>query len=238
MQLSRKCTERDLTEFLEETTGGRIVSCRMIKDRHTGRPKGIAYAEFEEQETVIKALALTGQRLLRAPIVVMLTQSEKNRQAAEKARLEKEALTRLSVLGLPSQMTEDKHLAIAFEPFGKLRECRVLKDEDGNSSGEGIVVYDSPADAQKALEGMNDKTFLGSVLSVSLAAPPGTAAGLSQALAPAAGGGYGVSGAWPVDGWRRGEGEGGYGVAQKLPRLVACADCPSPTFSLSLSRPT
>ena len=106
MQLSRKCTERDLTEFLEEGTGGRIRSCRMIKDRHTGRPKGIAYAEFEDKDSVVKALGLAGQRLLRAPIVVMLTQSEKNRQAAEKARLEKEALTRLSVIGLPFEMTE------------------------------------------------------------------------------------------------------------------------------------
>lgn len=78
MQLSRKCTERDLTEFLEDGTGGRVRSCRMISDRNN-RVKGIAYAEFAELESVPKALALSGQRLLGAPIMVMLTQSEKNR---------------------------------------------------------------------------------------------------------------------------------------------------------------
>lgn len=78
MQLARKCTERDLAEFLEDNTGGRIVSCRMIADR-ANRHKGIAYAEFDSIESVPKALALTGQRLLGAPIIIVLAQAEKNR---------------------------------------------------------------------------------------------------------------------------------------------------------------
>lgn len=43
------------------------------------------------------------------------------RQAAEKARLEQEALTRLHVMNLPDKITEDKHLSILFESFGKVR---------------------------------------------------------------------------------------------------------------------
>ena len=78
MQLSRKCTENDLRDFLEEHTGGRVVSCRLISDR-TNRHKGIAYAEFEKLESVNKALALTNTRLLGAPIIINVTQAEKNR---------------------------------------------------------------------------------------------------------------------------------------------------------------
>jgi RNA-binding protein 39 len=123
-----------------------VRSCKLIEDRITGRTKGIAYCEFKAPETVITALGINGQRLRGAPIVVMLTQAEKNRQvfrlplpswaakldsgrvltsnvcrqAAEKSRLEQEALTRLHIMGLPDKITEDKHLGILFESFGKV----------------------------------------------------------------------------------------------------------------------
>jgi len=184
MQLARRCTERQLKDFLEQNTGGRIVSCRMILDR-TNKPKGIAYAEFATFESVPKALALSSQRLLGAPIMVMVTQAEKNRQAEEKARLEREALTKLSVTNLPLSLKEDEHLGIAFEPFGRMRECKIVKTPDGRPTGEGFVVYEVPSDAQKALEVMNNKAFLGAVLRVSLAAQGGSgggAAGLHPVL--------------------------------------------------------
>lgn len=45
-----------------------------------------------------------------------------SRQAEEKARLERETQTKLTVANLPAAITEDEHLRIAFEPFGRVRD--------------------------------------------------------------------------------------------------------------------
>lgn len=55
------------------------MTCQIVRDRNTGRSKGIAYAEFEEEESVSKALSLSGQKLKDAPIVIMPTMAERNR---------------------------------------------------------------------------------------------------------------------------------------------------------------
>jgi RNA-binding protein 23/39 len=41
----------------------------------------VGYVEFYDEESVPKALALSGQKLLGIPVVVQLTEAEKNRQA-------------------------------------------------------------------------------------------------------------------------------------------------------------
>jgi RNA-binding protein 39 len=41
----------------------------------------VGYVEFYDEESVPKALALTGQKLLGIPVIVQLTEAEKNRQA-------------------------------------------------------------------------------------------------------------------------------------------------------------
>jgi RNA-binding protein 39 len=51
----------------------------------------MAYVEFEDIESVPKALGLTGQRLLGVPIIVQLSNAEKNRQAALAAAAAKNA---------------------------------------------------------------------------------------------------------------------------------------------------
>eukprot|EP00049_Salpingoeca_infusionum_P027054 m.30019 g.30019 ORF g.30019 m.30019 type:complete len:558 (-) comp9230_c0_seq2:1138-2811(-) len=185
MQLNRKCRAKDLAMFLEEHAGP-VKSCKMIKDRKTGISKGVAYAEFIDVQTVPKALSLTGQRLLGAPIVILVSQAEKNRLAEEKAKQEQLALTKLAVENLPEALTDDDDLRAIFREFGRLKECTLAKSPEGESLRYGHVVFEFPKDAQEALVGLNGYELLGSTLRVSLAAsmnpiapPPGV-----QALPP------------------------------------------------------
>ena len=62
----------------------------------------------------------------------------------------------------------------------QLKEATVIKDAAGTPTGQGLVVFELPNDAQKAIEVMNNKTFLGSVLRVSLAAQFGAVGGFGM----------------------------------------------------------
>jgi RNA recognition motif-containing protein len=104
MQLPRNCRPADLIEHF--TKAGKVRDAKLIADRNSRRSKGIAYVEFCEPDSVPNALAMNGERLGPAPLIIMMTQSEKNRQAALK---EKEAAAggpcRVSVANLPFEIT-------------------------------------------------------------------------------------------------------------------------------------
>ncbi|XP_068725679.1 RNA-binding protein 39-like [Montipora capricornis] len=85
MQLARNIRPRDLEEFFSKV--GQVADVRIISDRNSRRSKGIAYVEFTDRSAVPLAINLSGHKLLGAPIMVMPTQAEKNRAAAEAERL-------------------------------------------------------------------------------------------------------------------------------------------------------
>lgn len=58
--------------------------CRSARSKLT-LTCSVGYVEFVELETVQKALALSGTKLLGLPIVVQYTEAEKNRQARDGA---------------------------------------------------------------------------------------------------------------------------------------------------------
>lgn len=45
----------------------------------------VGYVEFYDEESVIKAIALTGQKILGIPVIAKHTESEKNRLALQAA---------------------------------------------------------------------------------------------------------------------------------------------------------
>jgi hypothetical protein len=129
MQLPRNCVPEDLKVHFSKA--GPVRDAKMIADRNSRRSKGIAYVEFVEPESVAAALAMNGERMGPAPLIIMMTQSEKNRQAALK---EKEALAggpcRVAVVNLPPDLTSAQ-LRVLFEPFAeaagntKIKEAKV-----------------------------------------------------------------------------------------------------------------
>ena len=63
--------------------------------------------------------------------------------------------------------TGDDGLRSAFEPFGEVREAKVITDRDtGRSRGFGFVTYTNPDDAREALESMNGAMLDGRTLRV------------------------------------------------------------------------
>jgi cold-inducible RNA-binding protein len=100
--------------------------------------------------------------------------------------------------------TTDEGLSAAFASFGKLVSAKVVKDrETGRSRGFGFVEYETPDEAKKALDAMNNTQLDGRTIRIDLAQERGAGApgGAPRGPRPA-GAGYG--------GGYSGGGGGGY----------------------------
>lgn len=177
MQLSARIRPRDLEEFFSAV--GRVRDVRIITDNKTRRSKGIAYVEFAETESVPLALGLTGQRLLSVPIIVQVSQAEKNRQQAANSSANKGAAgpMRLYVGSLHFNITEEMLRGI-FEPFGKIDDIKLMRDhtideiklmrnhESTRSQGYGFITFHSAEEAKKALDQLNGFELAGRPMKV------------------------------------------------------------------------
>jgi cold-inducible RNA-binding protein len=75
-------------------------------------------------------------------------------------------------VGNLSYEATEEDLKMAFEAFGEVETIKVLKDNfTGRSKGFGFVEMSNDADAQSAIDGLNDKDLKGRTLKVNKARP-------------------------------------------------------------------
>ncbi|KAH6666458.1 linker between RRM2 and RRM3 domains in RBM39 protein-domain-containing protein [Plectosphaerella plurivora] len=169
-QLAARLRTRELKEFFEKV--GPVNEAQIVKDRISQRSKGVGYVEFKNEETVAQALQLTGQKLLGIPIIVQVTEAEKNRQVRTQegnggAHPNSIPFHRLYVGNIHYNVTE-QDLQAVFEPFGELEFVQLQKEEDGRSRGYGFVQYRDAGEAREALEKMNGFDLAGRPIRVGL----------------------------------------------------------------------
>ncbi|KAF2277278.1 splicing factor, CC1-like protein [Westerdykella ornata] len=171
-QISQRAETRHLRAFFEAV--GEVIDAQIVKDRVTGRSKGVGYVEFKDIDSVPKALELTGQKLKGVPIIVQLTEAEKNRASRAAAESNSGANSgapfhRLYVGNIHFSVTEDD-LREVFEPFGELEQVTLQMDPDngGRSKGYGFVQFFDPEKAKEALEQMNGFELAGRPIRVGL----------------------------------------------------------------------
>ncbi len=63
-RLHLNAKEKDLFKFFTAANIGKVIDIKVIRDPRTGRSKGAAYVEFEQQESVMLAVAMSGQQVL------------------------------------------------------------------------------------------------------------------------------------------------------------------------------
>ena len=56
--------EKDVFKLFAANNLGRVIDIKIIRDQRSGKSKGVAYVEFESQESVLLAVALTNQQIL------------------------------------------------------------------------------------------------------------------------------------------------------------------------------
>ncbi|KAI9903237.1 hypothetical protein N3K66_002589 [Trichothecium roseum] len=167
-QLAARLRTRELKEFFEKV--GPVNEAQIVKDRISQRSKGVGYVEFRSEESVALALQLTGQKLLGIPVIVQVTEAEKNRQARNTesgGHPNSIPFHRLYVGNIHFNVTE-QDLQAVFEPFGELEFVQLQKDETGRSRGYGFVQFRDAGQAREALEKMNGFDLAGRPIRVGL----------------------------------------------------------------------
>ncbi|KAI9637373.1 uncharacterized protein MKK02DRAFT_23907, partial [Dioszegia hungarica] len=80
-QIAARMTSSDLGLFFEDSLGPNSVKdARVVTDRQSQRSKGIGYVELTDSAFVNKALGLSGTIVMGIPIIVQLTEAERNRE--------------------------------------------------------------------------------------------------------------------------------------------------------------
>ncbi|CAK7203289.1 Phosphatidylinositol-3-phosphatase SAC1 [Sporothrix eucalyptigena] len=170
-QLAARLRTRELKEFFEKA--GPVAEAQIVKDRVSNRSKGVGYVEFKSEETIAAALQLTGQKLLGIPVIVQVTEAEKNRQVRNTADTPANGtgtgapFHRLYVGNIHFSITESD-LRNVFEPFGELEFVQLQKDDTGRSRGYGFVQFRDSNQAREALEKMNGFDLAGRPIRVGL----------------------------------------------------------------------
>ncbi|OQD78189.1 hypothetical protein PENDEC_c001G05079 [Penicillium decumbens] len=168
-QLAARLRTKELMAFFEKV--GPVKEAQIVKDRVSGRSKGVGYVEFKSEESVPAAIQLTGQALVGIPVIVQLTEAEKNRQArnpeASSSSGHSAPFHRLYVGNVHFSITETD-LQNVFEPFGELEFVQLQKDETGRSKGYAFVQFRDPTQARDALEKMNGFDLAGRAIRVGL----------------------------------------------------------------------
>ncbi|OJD09577.1 hypothetical protein AJ78_09025 [Emergomyces pasteurianus Ep9510] len=169
-QLAARLRTKELIAFFEKV--GPVKEAQIVKDRVSGRSKGVGYVEFKDEESVPLAIQLTGQKLLGIPIIAQLTEAEKNRQARNpeanvSGNQNSIPFHRLYVGNIHFSITESD-LQKVFEPFGELDFVQLQKEEGGRSRGYGFVQFRDPNQAREALEKMNGFDLAGRPIRVGL----------------------------------------------------------------------
>ncbi|KHJ31040.1 putative rna splicing factor (pad-1) [Erysiphe necator] len=168
-QLAARLRTKELIAFFEKV--GPVKEAQIVKDRVSGRSKGVGYVEFKKEESVPAAIQLTGQKLLGIPIIAQLTEAEKNRQVRNPESVGSTSTQipfhRLYVGNIHFSITESD-LQNVFEPFGELEFVQLQKEEQGRSRGYGFVQFRDPNQAREALEKMNGFDLAGRPIRVGL----------------------------------------------------------------------
>ncbi|KAI9818624.1 MAG: hypothetical protein M1832_004397 [Thelocarpon impressellum] len=169
-QLAARLRTKELIAFFEKV--GPVKEAQIVKDRVSGRSKGVGYVEFKNEESVQAAIQLTGQKLIGIPIIAQLTEAEKNRQSrttegTNPTNPNQVPFHRLYVGNIHFSITE-RDLQNVFEPFGELEFVQLQKEEQGRSRGYGFVQFRDPNQAREALEKMNGFDLAGRPIRVGL----------------------------------------------------------------------
>jgi len=129
---------------------GNILSCKIMTDEN-GQSKGFGFVHFETQEAADNAInKVNGMLLADKKVYVGRFVSRSLRDYGVGAR----KFTNIFVKNFGDQLDEEK-LRELFSKHGKITSCKIENDENGHSKGFGFCSFESPEEAEEAVQNLN-----------------------------------------------------------------------------------
>jgi len=184
-QLVMRAEESDLFQYFKKK-GFRVKDVILLRDKRTGRHKGIAYLELGKLEHVPQALKLNSQvpDFQRFPLLVKASEAEKNDVGSSSGggtvgakRVEAQKV----YLGSIDRNVTQQQLFAIFSQFGELE--KVLLQIDPNTSlsrGFAFLSYKDPKVANLAIQVMSGQVLAGRALRTGWANQNTTIPGLEE----------------------------------------------------------
>jgi len=178
MNLSLKATEKDVWRFLTDNCG-KVRDIQIVRDARSNKSKGVAYVEFYEQESVLRAFNISGQAyILGQPIRIQASQAERNRAAKIAKQQAQEILAedgpmKVYVGGLVGSLAviDMEEIQQLFTPFGTITSVEYQRDSlTGKSKGFAFLIFSKSSDARDAIQAMNGFEIAGQQIKVGHAA--------------------------------------------------------------------
>lgn len=173
-QLVMKADDYDIRRYFKRKVGVKVNDVILLRDKRTGRHKGIAYVELGSLEDVDTALEVSGKTpdFQRFPILVKRTEAEKNvagisaaassdsayQLTPEGKRIEAQKV----YIGSIDRAVTQAQLYSLFSQFGKLDNVLLQMDmSTGISKGFAFLSYPDPKDANLAIQTMSGQMLAG-----------------------------------------------------------------------------
>ncbi|XP_038836056.1 polyadenylate-binding protein 1-like [Salvelinus namaycush] len=142
---------------------GDIYSSKVVCDEN-GHSKGYGYIQYKTQEAADRAIEkLNGMLMDNEKVFIERFKSRKEREEVLGAKAREFNNVFVKNLG---RDTNDETLMELFGKYGPTVSVKVMKDDNGKSSGFGFVCFERPEDAQRAVNEMSGKELNGRLIYV------------------------------------------------------------------------
>lgn len=132
-------TETDVKQFFRRLL---IQSVRVVTDRATKKPRGIAFVDFQKESEVEKAMEKRGQEL-KGLAVEMSYEAPRDRPRPERCMA-------VAVKKLPPE-AEETEVKKLFKGLKSMDSVRVIRDKAGSCNGLAFVTFSNEADVEEAI---------------------------------------------------------------------------------------
>jgi polyadenylate-binding protein len=140
---------------------GKILSCK-IELNEENKSKGYGYIQFSTSEEAEKAVqSVNGMKLKGNKVFVAPFVSKRERIQSNISK----KFTNIFVKNLPESLDDEKFKEI-FGKYGKIQSAVIMKDEQKKSKGFGFINYETPEEAQSAVENLNNTEIEGKTIYV------------------------------------------------------------------------
>jgi RNA-binding protein 39 len=170
-----KADDYDIRRYFKRKVGVKVNDVILLRDKRTGRHKGIAYVELGCLEDVDTALEVSGKTpdFQRFPILVKRTESEKNVAGISAGTASSDSGYQLTpdgnrieaqkvYIGSIDRAVTQAQLYSLFSQFGKLDNVLLQMDmATGISKGFAFLSYPDPKDANLAIQTMSGQMLAG-----------------------------------------------------------------------------